>query len=315
MTMGPGLLVGGCYRVTERIARGGMAEVWAAVEEGTGAEVVVKTPRGTALLRPDLLKLFEREAKLLARIQSKYVARFYGYFKDDTQPFIVCERLIGETLAERLKRARVLTLADLGPIVEHVLIALGEAHASGVLHRDLSLDNVFLCSGRPEIAKLIDFGVGKRLEDPEPMTPSDATIGSFAYMSPEQWLDPSKVDARADVYALGTVVFRALTGSLPFPEKSAVRLLALKRDFDAPSISELTDAPYPEAACAFVATALARNRDDRFPSAKAMLEAWQQVFSASDGVLVTAQAITRITEKDEGGDTTATMTHKARRRP
>jgi len=245
-----------------------MAEVWAATEDGTGTAVIVKTPRATALLRPEMLRLFEREAALLSRIHSKYVARFYGYFKDDKQqPFIVCERLVGETLADRLKTARVLTLADLGPIVEQVLMALADAHEADVVHRDLSPDNVFLC-GRPETAKLIDFGVGKRVGDPDPMTPADATLGSFAYMSPEQWLDPSKIDARSDLYALGTIIFRALTGSLPFPEKNAMRLLAMKRDFDAPTIGELTRAPYPTAVSAFVAKALARTREDRFASAR-----------------------------------------------
>jgi serine/threonine-protein kinase len=206
-----------------------------------------------------------------------------------------------------MKTARVLTLADLGPIIEHVLVALCDAHDAGILHRDLSPHNVFLC-GSPEIAKLIDFGVGKRLEDSQSMTPTDATIGSFAYMAPEQWLDPSKVDARADVYALGSVIFQALTGSLPFPEKNAVRLLTMKRDFDAPTLAEVSRAPYSAAVSSLVATALARNRDDRFPSASAMLVAWRHVFIASVPIHV-------LPDQDEGGggDTTATMTHTRRK--
>ncbi len=305
--IGPGIVIGRRYRLTERIARGGMAEVWTAVEESTGLVVVVKTPRSTAMQRTDLLRLFAREGTMLSRVNSNHVARFYGYFVEDKRPFIVCERLVGETLAERLRRSRVLTLADLGPIVEQVLLGLGDAHDAGVLHRDLSLDNVFLCAGKVETAKLIDFGVGKQLNDPEPMTPADATMGSFAYMAPEQWLDPSKVDARTDIYALGTIIFRSLTGSLPFPEKNAMRLLTIKRDFDAPTIGEVTRAPYPTAASSFVATALAREREGRFPTAAAMLEAWRAVFATSAW---TAPAIA--IGPDEGGDTTATMTHTRR---
>jgi serine/threonine protein kinase len=302
--MKAGAIVGRRYRVTEQLGRGGMAEVWAAVEDGTGAEVVVKTPRQAAMQRPDLLAMFEREAALLSRIHSQYVARFHGYFKEAGRPFIVCERLVGETLEERLKRARVLTLADLGPIVEQVLVALGDAHDAGVLHRDLSPANVFLCkSDRTETAKLIDFGIGKPLEDPEPMTPADATMGSLPYMSPEQWINPSNVDPRSDLYALGTIVFRSLTGTLPFPEKNAIRLLTLKRDFDAPTIGEATRAPYPSAVSAFVAKALARSRDDRFPSAAAMLTAWRDVFAASGW-----SAPTITLGQEDGGDTTATMT-------
>ena len=230
-----GTIIAGRYRITERLAKGGMAEVYAAVEDGSGAEVVVKTPLGSALRRGDLLKLFKREASLMSRIRSAHVPRFYGYFDADTQPFIVCERLVGETLADRMKRARVLTLADLGPIVEQVLMGLGDAHAAGILHRDLSPHNVFLTRA-PEQAKLIDFGVGKPLEDPEPMTPADATIGSFAYMAPEQWLDPSKVDARTDLYALGTIIFHAPDGrpSLPGEERHAAprHQARLRRPFD-----------------------------------------------------------------------------------
>ncbi len=303
--MTPGALVGRRYRVKERLAKGGMAEVWIAIEDGTGAEVVVKTPRASALQRKDLLERFDREGALLSRIHSEYVAKFYGYFKEGKQPFLVCERLVGETLGERLRRQHVLTLADLGPIVENVLVALSDAHDAGVLHRDLSPDNVFLC-GKPEIAKLIDFGIGKPLDDPEPMTPSDATMGSFAYMAPEQWLDPSKVDARTDLYALGTIVFRALTGTLPFPEKNAIRLLTLKRDFDAPSLDEATRAPFPPSLSAFVAKALARDREDRFPSAPAMLEAWRGVFSASAWTVPVV--VTLDDEEEDGSDTTATMT-------
>ena len=306
--MTPGEIIGRRYRLKERLAKGGMAEVWIAIEDGTGAEVVVKTPRTAALQRRDLLAMFEREGTLLSRVTSKYVARFYGYFKEGKRPFIVIERLHGETLGERLRRARVLTLADLGPMVEHVLVALGDAHDAGVLHRDLSPDNVFLC-GKPEVAKLIDFGVGKLIEG-EAMTPADATLGSFAYMAPEQWLDPSKVDARTDLYALGTIVFRALTGTLPFPEKNAIRLLTLKRDFDAPSIGEATRAPYPTSVSSFVARSLARNREDRFPTAHAMLEAWRSVFAASGW---TAPTITLGGTSEDGGDTTATMTRPKRK--
>lgn len=306
--MTPGTIVGRRYRVTERIARGGMAEVWLAIEDGTNMEVVVKTPRGVALQRGDLRAMFEREAKILSRIQSPFVTRFLGYFKDDKQPFIVCERLVGETLGERLKRAHVLTLADLGPIIEQVLTGLGDAHAADVVHRDLSPDNVFLC-GKPEVAKIIDFGIGKPLDDTEPLTPADATMGSLPYMPPEQWLDPSKVDARADLYAVGTIIFRALTGTLPFPEKNAMRLLTLKRDFDAPTIEETTRAPYPPAISAFVAKALARAREARFSSAVEMLEGWREVFrspSASNAPVITFG-------DEGGGDTTATMTHTRRR--
>jgi serine/threonine protein kinase len=310
--MKPGDVVGRRYRVVERIARGGMAEVWSAIEDGTGAEVIVKTPRPSAMMRTDLLAMFEREGTLLSRVRSAYVASFYGYFTEGGRPFIVCERLVGETLEERLKRARVLTLADLGPIVEQVLVALGDAHRAGVLHRDLSPANIFLCktAGRAdEIAKLIDFGIGKPLEDPEPLTPADARMGSLPYMAPEQWINPSKVDARTDLYALGTIVFRSLTGTLPFAEKNPVRMLTLKRDFDAPTLGEATRAPYPTAVAAFVAKALARDVGGRFESADAMLATWREVFASSAW---SAPTITTGSEDAAAGDTTATMTRPTR---
>lgn len=305
--MTPGTIIGRRYCLTERIGKGGMAEIWAALEDGTSASVVVKTPRSSAMARSDLLKMFEREAALLSRIQSDFVPRFHGYFKESGRPFIVIERLVGETLGDRLKRSRVLSLAELGPVVEQVLRALGDAHGAGVLHRDLAPDNVFLAQyGRLEVAKLIDFGVGK-LQDGEPLTPADATIGSLPYMAPEQWLDPRLVDPRADLYALGTIVFRCLTGTLPFPEKSAIRLLTLKRDFDAPTIGEAARAPYPSALSTFVAKSLARNREERFATAAAMLEAWSDVFAQTGWTGPTIDV-----GGEDGGDTTATMTRVPR---
>ena len=302
-----GTLVGRRYRVTDKLARGGMAELWTAEDGDTGLVVVIKTPRASLLGRADLLQLFEREATLMARIQSRHVPRFYGYFKEGKQPCIVCERLLGETLGDRIKRMRVMTLADLGPIVDQVLTGLSDSHAVSVLHRDLSPANVFITEGTPESTKIIDFGVGK-VEGSESMTPADATIGSFAYMAPEQWLDPSNVDARADLYALGTIIFHALTGGLPFPEKNAMRMLTIKRDFDAPQISEVTNAPYPADVSAFVAKTLARDRSQRFASADEMRAAWKAVFESSAG---SAPAIPVI-HSDDGGDTTATMMKKMR---
>ena len=197
------------------------------------------------------------------------------------------EKLEGESLSERLRRELYLPFAEVGPIVADALKGLAAAHEKGVIHRDLKPGNIFLEwidePGRRERAKILDFGISKltkkeggRRDEPS-LTDFDATLGSFAYMAPEQVRGAARVDERADIYAMGAVAFRALAGRLPFEGSNAGMIIALKLDRPAPSLSDVTGDQWPAGLERFLETVLQREPEGRFPTATDALEQWQRI--------------------------------------
>jgi len=256
-----------------------MGEVWAALDRETGEEVAVKTARAATLADPELLARFEREGKLLRRLRTPYVCGFRAAGRsEDGVPFLVVERLRGETLEALLAREGDLPLEDALRVGRELLSALVVAHDAGLVHRDLSPANVFLHE-EPSgvITKVLDFGVAK-VSDPSSSiagaaTESGATIGTLAYVAPEQLGGSTATGPRADLYAAGTVLVHALTGRLPFGDARGARLLALKREHDPPSVDDLTGERWPVGVRTFLAKLTARSPARRYPSAAAALAA------------------------------------------
>jgi serine/threonine-protein kinase len=277
------------YRVTQLLGRGGMGEVWAAIDPERGEEVAVKILLPRAALKPDLVRRFEREARAVAAIQSPFVCQLVSFTRDPQTGahLLVFERLHGESLAERLRREVYLSFAEVGLVLDDVWQGLAAAHAAGVIHRDLKPGNIFLERrpepARPERAKILDFGISKltKKESSDPDEPSltdfDATLGSFAYMAPEQIRGAARVDERADIYAVAAVAFRALSGRLAFEGTSSGMIMALKLDRPAPSLSDVTREQWPAGIERFLARALHRDREQRYASAHEALDAWRAV--------------------------------------
>lgn len=273
------------YRVTRLLGRGGMGEVWAATDERSGGEVAIKVLLARAAMKPDLVRRFEREAKIAGSIQSPYVCKLLDVATGrDGSALLVFEHLTGESLADRLKREQYLPLSEVGPIIDDVLQGLAAAHAAGVIHRDLKPGNIFLehlgLPDREERGKILDFGIskisGKRKEEPT-LTAFDATLGSFAYMAPEQVRGAARADERADIYAVGAVAFRSLAGRLPFEGTTAAVLVSLKLDRNPPRLEEATGEKWPSGVERFLERALARARENRFSGALEALEAWRAI--------------------------------------
>jgi serine/threonine-protein kinase len=267
-----------------------MGEVWAANRDNR--EVAIKVLLARAAMKPDLVKRFEREAKIASAIKSPYVCQIIEVnATDDGAHLLVFEQLSGESLADRLKREQYLPFSEVGPIIDDVLQGLVAAHAAGVVHRDLKPGNIFLEQFAPknpnadpderiERAKILDFGISKlnRREKEEPtLTAFDATLGSFAYMAPEQVRGAARADERADIYAIGAVAFRSLSGRLPFEGTTAALLVAMKLDRSAPSLAEATGEKWPAGLERFLERALDRKRERRFGSAAEALTAWRSI--------------------------------------
>jgi serine/threonine-protein kinase len=268
------------FELVDRIGRGAMGEVWAAIDHHTNQDVAVKVAQPWSLSEPDLVARFEREGKLLRRIRSPFICSLVdaGRTENDV-PYIVLERLVGETLDELLKRERYLSLEEVGKIADEILQALTVAHAAGIVHRDLSPSNVFLHRRRsPDdpsreeiITKVLDFGIAKAEDTASSRTGSSATMGSLPFAAPEQLGDSARAGPRADLYAVGTIVFYALAGRLPFGSARGTSLIVLKREHDPPTIDEVTGERWPAALRTFLVKTMARLPSKRYPSAEVAL--------------------------------------------
>ncbi len=284
-----GTVVGGRYKVRRLIGQGGMGEVYSADGKG-GEKVALKVLHERAAQDPDMVARFQREASIAAQVKSPYVARILGAGKDrNGRLWIAFERLAGEGLDERLRREQYLSFADVAPIVDDALQGLSAAHRAGVIHRDIKPANLFIEKREnvpegeaDERTRILDFGISKmrskkdRKSEPS-LTAFDATLGSFAYMAPEQVRGSARVDERADLYALGAVAFRALTGRLPFEGTNALTLIALKLDREPPSLASTTGDDWPGVIERFLEKMMARDRERRFASASEALDDWRKV--------------------------------------
>lgn len=308
-----GSTIGGQYTIRRMLGHGGMGEVYAA-DTADGDMVAVKILHARAAKDPDLVARFSREASIAKEIQSPFVAAVLGAGKEDNgRLWIAFERLVGEGLDERLRREHYLSFADVAPIVEDALQGLHAAHAAHVVHRDIKPANLFIEKRKltpeqihegenEERTRILDFGVSKlrtssqRRSEPS-LTAFDATLGSFAYMAPEQVRGSARVDERADLYALGAVAFRALTGRLPFEGTNALALIALKLDRDPPTLAQATGDTWPVAIERFLAKIMAREREKRFASALEALEAWRKVCRVMGNLRRTPQVVAPVSSR------------------
>lgn len=271
MTLSPGDLVGGKYRVVRLIGTGGMGSVYEARHELLGAPVALKFLHAELAQRPGLAARFLQEARVSATIQSPHVARVTDVdTTQDGSPYLVMELLTGESLQALLDRRGKLEDDRAVDFTLQILAGLEAAHELGVVHRDLKPDNVFVTttSGGP-LLKLIDFGIAKLREASEykkNLTRAGVVMGTAEYMAPEQLYAASEVDHRADLYSLGVMLFEMLSGARPADGDSAEAIIAKVLSGNVRTLSELAPNLRPGLS-AIAERALASDRDRRFPSA------------------------------------------------
>jgi eukaryotic-like serine/threonine-protein kinase len=264
-----GTVLGGKYRIGRKIGSGGIGVVYAAEHVTLGHEVAVKVLRGAAARDGGEIARLRREAYIQVHVEHPNVARVLDLDQmSDGSVYVVMERLLGRSLADKLSREGLLTPAQSVAIFMQVCRALDAAHKKGAVHRDLKPGNVFLCEDGN--AKVLDFGMSK-LASAESLTQAGYTLGTPEYMAPEQCIG-AQVESRTDIYALGVLMYEALTGELPIVAQSRRDLLDLhQRQIPTPMRQRRPDLPIPEDLDLAVMRCLKKRLNER-PKSAAQLE-------------------------------------------
>lgn len=225
----PGQTLAGKYLVEEVLGVGGMGVVVAAKHVQLDQRVAIKYLLPAALLNPEVVERFAREARAAAKIRGEHVARVIdvGRF-DDGAPYMIMEYLEGHDLAKHLETRGPLPIEDAIRYILETCEALAEAHAAKIVHRDLKPSNLFLATqpDKSAIIKVLDFGISKTGDAPSAaLTKTSALMGTAFYMSPEQLTNPKGVDHRSDIWALGVILYELLAGRPPFVGESVPEII------------------------------------------------------------------------------------------
>jgi serine/threonine-protein kinase len=256
-----GTVLGGKYRIGRRIGSGGIGVVYAAEHVTLGHEVAVKVLRGAAARDGGEIARLRREAYIQVHVEHPNVVRVLDLDQmSDGSIYVVMERLLGRSLADKLSRDGLLAPGYAVPVFVDVCRALGAAHKKGVVHRDLKPGNIFLCDDG--VAKVLDFGMSK-LATAESLTQAGYTLGTPEYMAPEQCIG-AQVESRTDIYALGVMMYEGLTGELPIVAQNRRELLDLhQRQIPTPMRLRRPDLPIPEALDVAVMRCLKKRLNER----------------------------------------------------
>jgi serine/threonine protein kinase len=250
------------YEIIRELGRGGMATVYLARDPNFEREVAIKILPRETMHDSTLYQRFQREARTIASLEHPAIVPVHDFGEQDGQPFLVMRYLSGGSLSARIK-AGPLPIAEAAKILQRIGDALDAAHAKGIVHRDLKPANILF--DQYGNAYLSDFGIAQLSEATSPLTGS-AIIGTPSYMSPEQIRGEGKVDGRADIYALGIVLFEMLTGKAPFKADTPAQMLMMHLANPTPRLPE-EQTSLPNTLNGVLIRAMAKDPDLRFQKA------------------------------------------------
>ena len=258
-----GAVLGGSYEIIRMVGEGGMGRVYEARHQRLQTKrFAVKMLHPDLARQPEVVTRFQREAEASSVISHPHVVDVYDVSStQDGRPYIVAELLQGEELGNHLDRVGRMTSSAAAHVVRQVASALGAAHAAGVVHRDVKPENVFLLGDGGHV-KVLDFGISKVGDNKDGLTKTGTVMGTPDYMAPEQ-ARGDKVDARADIYAAGAMLYRALTGKKPFEGRDPMATLTAVLTEEPPRPSELNPG-VPLALELVIQKAMAKNPAERF---------------------------------------------------
>jgi len=273
----PGDLIDGRYRVQRALGAGSMGAVYEATHHVTGKRFALKWLMPELTSVHGVVERFIREAQIGAQFEHPNLVEVYDIGQEAGSLYIVMELLEGEPLSERLTRAQRLSPSSACELLCPCMLAVAVAHEAGIVHRDLKPANIFVCRSSasvPEHARVLDFGVSKLASGSQlnqwTMTTPGTVLGTPHYMAPEQ-MRGELVDARADIYSFGVILYEVLSGEQPFPAESFADLVAQVLTETPRSLAHM--ATLPDGLAEIVAKAMAREPADRFDSMAALVAA------------------------------------------
>jgi serine/threonine protein kinase len=273
-----GRIVGGRYRLEDVLGQGGMGAVYRGVQLTLDKPYAIKVLLPSLTSDPLFVARFRQEARIAAAIGHPGIVEVFDYGVEDGIAYYVMELLQGQSLADYIGADRALAPGEAVHIVAEAADAVASAHDRGVIHRDLKPANLFLAraDGGGPVVKVLDFGVSKATmftgAASEPRTVSGSVCGTPAYMSPEQ-LGRGKLDARSDLYSLGVVLYRLLTGKVPFGAAEAVLVMYMHLERPVPPLEPGLSEAVPAALQEVLFRSLAKRPEDRFGSMREFAQA------------------------------------------
>lgn len=255
------------YIIKQELGRGGMATVYLAQDPRFGRDVAIKVLSHLSQ-DPKARGRFEREARTIAGLEHRAIVPVYDFGEENDQLFLVMRLMPGGSLADRIQQGPI-PLAETVAILERIAAALDYAHRQGIVHRDLKPGNILF--DQHNAAFLADFGIAKLLEAQMTFTGS-SIVGTPAYISPEQVQGDKAIDGRADIYALGAILFEMLTGKIPYDAPTPYAVFMKHVNAPPPHLAEV-DANLPSHVQGVIDRAMAKNPDDRFETAGELVAA------------------------------------------
>ncbi len=265
----------GAYELIEEVGKGGMATVFRAYQPNVGRYVAVKVIHRSIAADQQGLERFQREARLVARLEHPHLLPIYDYDGAHDPPYIVMRYLESGTLKDVLERGK-LPSDEVAYMVRQIAAALDYAHRQNVVHRDIKPSNIMIDADGNVF--LTDFGIARMTEGGQGLTQTGYTVGTPGYMSPEQGIG-GDVDGRADIYSLGVMVFEMITGRLPYSADTPMAVILKHLNEPIPTASEV-DPTVSSEVDAVLAKSLAKSPTDRYQSAAAFASALATALNA-----------------------------------